>query len=372
MAPAEKPPQASTGAAPPTGKSAQLPAAMPHRFNAGGSSPLIHFTDLRGAAAGQALDERLPGGRLAENARSAPPPVKITVGPDGKLIISSEDSQVLDLLEQLVAEMPATRKDYRIFHLKYVSAVTLAMNLEDAFKEKKESRDMPWWYYYEYGGSQENDSQDERRLSKWPSLKFISDVDSNTILVQGADPHQMKKIEELVQIYDQPPPTDTQSVRKTELIHLKYSKAKVVADTIKDVYRDLLSANDKALAENNQSRPAQRLQLRQRHRFRRAKDAALQGPAVDRGRRDLEFSHGVRTDLSLRSRRADGEGSRSCGGAGVRSPRGADRSQYQLRPPERDPRRGIQPQGAGKGGRKGGGKTRDESTGKSFPQRQRQ
>jgi type II secretory pathway component GspD/PulD (secretin) len=108
---------------------------------------------------------------------------------------------------------------------------------------------MPWWY--NYGSDSQNDTDSERRLSKRRKLTFISDTDSNTILVEGASPEQLKTIDELIQVYDQPPPSDTQSVRKTEVIRLKYSKAKAVADTVKDVYRDLLSANDKALAGNN-------------------------------------------------------------------------------------------------------------------------
>ena len=72
--------------------------------------------------------------------------------------------------------------------------------------------------------------------------------------MEGASAEQLKTIEELVKLYDQPPPTDSQSVRRTEVIRLKYSKAKAVADTVKDVYRDLLSANDKALTEGNQGR----------------------------------------------------------------------------------------------------------------------
>ena len=68
--------------------------------------------------------------------------------------------------------------------------------------------------------------------------------------MEGAGAEQLKTIEDLIQLYDQPPPSDAQSVRKTEIIRLKYSKAKAVADTVKDVYRDLLSANDKALADN--------------------------------------------------------------------------------------------------------------------------
>ncbi len=83
-------------------------------------------------------------------------------------------------------------------------------------------------------------------MSKRRPLKFISDSESNTILVENADAAQLKTIGELIDLYDKQQ-DDSQSVRKTETVHLQYSKAKVVAETVKDVYRDLLSANDKAL-----------------------------------------------------------------------------------------------------------------------------
>ena len=178
-----------------------------------------------------------------------PPPVKITVGPDGKLIVSSEDAQALDRLEDLAAQLAVPRKDYRIFHLKYAWAVGVAMNLEDFFKEEKKERPrMPWWYGdYAIPRATRKTSGGCRSGDK---VTFISDSETNTILVEGASAEQLKTIEDLIQLYDQPPPSDAQSVRKTEIIRLKYSKAKAVADTVKEVYRDLLSANDKALADN--------------------------------------------------------------------------------------------------------------------------
>ena len=200
----------------------------------------------------RAGDERAADERAAGDPRPVPPPVKITVGPDGKLIVTSEDGLALDRLEELAAQLATPRKDYCVFHLKYASAFGVSLNLEDFFKEDKKepARMMPWWY--NYGSDSQNDTDSERRLSKRRKLTFISDTDSNTILVEGASPEQLKTIDELIQVYDQPPPSDTQSVRRTEVIRLKYSKAKAVADTVKDVYRDLLSANDKALAGNNQ------------------------------------------------------------------------------------------------------------------------
>ncbi len=210
---------------------------------------LLRLANTSGEPADSTPEQRPPAAPR-DSARPAPPPVKITVGPDGKLIVSSQDAQALDLLESLAAEMPVAHKAYQIFHLKYALASSVAMNLEDFFKEKKD-KDMPWFFFDD---SPPNDSSDDRRLSNRRKLKFISDIDTNTILVDGADARQLKTIDELIQIYDQPPPSDSQSVRKTELIRLRFSKAKAVADTVKDVYRDLLSSNDKALADNNRNR----------------------------------------------------------------------------------------------------------------------
>ncbi len=183
------------------------------------------------------------------------PPVTLSVGADGKIVISSEDTQALDLLEELAAQLASRPKNYKIFRLKYASAYGVSLNLQDFFKDdKKEQARMPWYYYDFYGSNQDDsDSNDDKRLSRRPKLKFISDSDSNTILVQGADPTQLKTIDDLItNIYDKPPPTDTETQRKTETIRLRFSKAKAVADTVKDVYRDLLSANDKALINPNQ------------------------------------------------------------------------------------------------------------------------
>ena len=75
----------------------------------------------------------------------SPPPVTLSVGPDGKIIISSEDTQALDLLEDLAAQLAPRPKDYKVFHLKYASAYGVSLNLEDFFKdEKKDQPQMPW------------------------------------------------------------------------------------------------------------------------------------------------------------------------------------------------------------------------------------
>ena len=60
----------------------------------------------------------------------------------------------------------------------------------------------------------------------------------------------MRMIEELIAIYDRPQSMKAHAIRKTKFFQLKYTQATVIAEAIKDVYRDLLSENDKALQQN--------------------------------------------------------------------------------------------------------------------------
>jgi hypothetical protein len=247
----------------------ELPLEPPKTTSRQPAGTVLHLAKLHNDAAAEETGDAPSGGAgqsvppanqyskksepAMADAGKSPPPVELRVGPDGKLIVSSQDPQALDLLEDLVAQLASPRKSYMVFRLKYASAYGVSLNLEDFFKEEKkeQTRWTPW--YYDFGSDQDDNKEDnDRRLSKRRKLKFIADSDSNSILVEGADAAQLKTIEDLIKLYDQPPPTDSQSVRKTAIIPLRHSKAKVIAEAVKEVYRDLLSANDKALANPNQ------------------------------------------------------------------------------------------------------------------------
>jgi type II secretory pathway component GspD/PulD (secretin) len=212
--------------------------------------PLVKFAEL----SGDPVSEPSPEPRHAAPAKlpAKAPPVKVEIRPDGRIAATSDDPQALDLFEDLASQLADSKKDYKTFKLKYCLASSVALTLEDFFKEdKKSGRAVPRWIEYEYGVSNSSDDDKAGRLSKKRTPKFIADSDTNTILVQGADAKQLQTIEELIALYDKPLPSDAQSVRKTETIQLEYSKAQTVADTVKDVYRDLLSKNDKAFGKND-------------------------------------------------------------------------------------------------------------------------
>ena len=90
-------------------------------------------------------------------------------------------------------------------------------------------------------------------LSQRKPLRFIEDSQTNSILVQGATPEQLQMVKDLIDIYDSPEQPNAKASRMVKIFMIKHSKASLIADTIKDVYRDLLSSNDKALDGGNQS-----------------------------------------------------------------------------------------------------------------------
>jgi type II secretory pathway component GspD/PulD (secretin) len=225
-------------------------------------SPLVHLVDLRDTAPSPsgAKPETIdvpPTSRPGSSRNTEPAPIHILRRPDGRLSIQSADTQALDDLEELITEIAPPRRDYKIFELKNPTtwAYGVVLNLEDFFKEKdtkesdRNSRMRSWMYGYP---SESRNEDSSRRLSKRRPLKFISDEDSHTILVTGADSDQLRTIQELIDLYDRPQSTDSVAVRRTKVFTLKYGKAKVVSDALKDVYRDLLSENDKALESPQQ------------------------------------------------------------------------------------------------------------------------
>jgi len=215
--------------------------------------PRIQFAQLRKADPGDREGQSTEGAKKG----AGPPPVQITIGDDGRLVISSKDTRALDLLEELMTQLPPPKKDFAIFQLKYASAFWVKLNLEDYFKEEEDDDKSSRRRYYFFDSPPPEKKETRYRLSQRRPLKFIDDFDTNTILVIGAEPDDLKTIEELVRLWDVPPPSDSESARISSVFQVRYSKASIIAETVKEVYRDLLSSNDKALQQgpNADKRP---------------------------------------------------------------------------------------------------------------------
>jgi type II secretory pathway component GspD/PulD (secretin) len=223
------------------------------------------MNQLARGAAGQGSLQRVRGNEDDDrpNARrqarpgadaQQPPPISITPGPHG-LVIASEDTEALDQLERMIAELaPTPRLTSKLFYLKNSFCKDVVDVLKDVFREGDSSRqpnpmfdDM--YYYYRFGPGSRDQAKDRGRLSKRRQLKFIPEPMTNTILVLGADPGQLAEIERLIKVYDEGVRPDSNSVRVTKQIAFRYTTAKEVAEVVKDVFRDLLSPIDKAVAK---------------------------------------------------------------------------------------------------------------------------
>jgi type II secretory pathway component GspD/PulD (secretin) len=179
--------------------------------------------------------------------------IRITVAPDGKLIVSSEDPVALAEMEALIAQVATPRRSFRIFRLKYATPSWVTLNLKDFFKAEEDTKSgLEYDPYWGIMPSQKK-SKGPRTLSRRRQPQFISDNFTSTILVRDADAKQLETIEDLIAIYDVPEPSDTRSMRVTTIFRLEHARAQSVAAAVKDVFRDLLSSNDKALEKDDKA-----------------------------------------------------------------------------------------------------------------------
>jgi len=185
----------------------------------------------------------------SEDTRDAP--IRFSITPDGKLIASSRDVAALADLEALMGQVAAPRRSYKLFRLKYATPSWVTLNLKDFFKSEEQTKSgLEYDPYWGIMPSQKK-TKGNHSLSKRRQPMFISDNFTSTILVRDADAKQLQTIEDLIAIYDVPEPSDARSMRVTTIFRLEHARATSVAAAVKDVFRDLLSSNDKALATDD-------------------------------------------------------------------------------------------------------------------------
>jgi len=184
-------------------------------------------------------------------------PIRISMTPDGKLIVSGSDPQALAEIEELIMQVVTPRRSFKVFRLNYATPSWVTLNLKDFFKAEEETKSTMEYSPYFGMMPAEKKMKGNRTLSKRRQPQFISDNFTSTILVRDADAKQLQTIEDLIAIYDVPEPSDTRSMRVTTIFRLENAKAASVAAAIKDVFRDLLSSNDKALEKDDKGQQRQ-------------------------------------------------------------------------------------------------------------------
>jgi hypothetical protein len=181
--------------------------------------------------------------------------IRIGLDARGNLILYSEDTEALNALESLMLDIAPPARPYQVIHVQHQTATWITFDLEDYFKdlETDESNQDPREAYYRYifdldsGQSKKKPAQ----LGRKRPLRFIPNNDTQTILVIGADDETLEVIERLVALWDVPDKVDDSRVRYTQIVAIKYSRAELIVETMKEAFRDLLSSNDKAFEKKN-------------------------------------------------------------------------------------------------------------------------
>ncbi len=181
------------------------------------------------------------------------PPIEVRFDADGNLLLLSEDLEALDQLELLMLRDAPPKRPYDVFQVKNTRASWISLQLEDYFKEdsKQKSDARVTNYFFDSGPSEAK--KEDPQLGSRRQLKFIYDIDTNTIVVIGASDSQRKTIEELIKLWDTEDPKKAKDARYQKLVQVRYSRAEAIEQAIKDVYRDFLSENDKTFDKTSEN-----------------------------------------------------------------------------------------------------------------------
>ncbi|HVT27381.1 MAG TPA: secretin N-terminal domain-containing protein, partial [Lacipirellulaceae bacterium] len=216
----------------------------------GAGAPSMHSTDKSSAPAQStnSAQSEMEKSKTAGTRAS----VTITVTPDGRIMLSSPDTAALDRLENLIEQLSPPQRRFKVYHIKYVSAFDIYLDLKNYFKEELEGESSGYtrdWYGFMIPKGKEDNTTG---LGKRRKLMLDYDPPSNSVIVANASASQLAEVEQLIAEFDQPPRSDSVEKRTTKAIKIVYSRPTVIAAAVKEVYRDLLSSRDKEFDRGDQ------------------------------------------------------------------------------------------------------------------------
>lgn len=196
----------------------------------------------------QRVQDRIEEDKARANGSQGDAGVQISLDSEGNLVLSGDDTKALDQLEDLMLKIRPPQREYVVFRLKHARASWITIDLEEYFGDEDEDDDegSSRRYYYFYEPGDDGGGDDPGGLGGREKLKFVYNIETNTIIVSGASSSQLKTIRELIELWDVADPDDEKQMRFTKLVPVQYGRADKIAETLKEAYRDLLSGNDKA------------------------------------------------------------------------------------------------------------------------------
>lgn len=176
--------------------------------------------------------------------QSSQAPVRLIEGDNGEVMILSRDAVAADTARKLLEGLLPEPSSVSVIALKHAQANVIKRQLEELLQEDKPlvpptaaASAIP-------------------KLAKRPQqMKLDPDLRTNRILIRNASEIQLKRVRQLVEVLDQPVTADDRLARQQKVYRFKYRKAEEVATIVKEVYRDLLSINDRVFSSSTATSP---------------------------------------------------------------------------------------------------------------------
>lgn len=157
--------------------------------------------------------------------------VQLIEGEDGKVVIASKDPSNAAAAKALLEGLLPQNPNLKVVKLEHAEAEEVQQQLSSVLSQTDSNPDSP--------------------LA--PKQDFSIEVDSrsNSLIVQNVSQEQASLIDKMTPVLDAPTPVDPEFERVQRIYQVRYADASELAETVKEVYRDLLSRSDKSFTRNN-------------------------------------------------------------------------------------------------------------------------
>ncbi len=127
--------------------------------------------------------------------------------------------------------------DVRVVQLKFAQAINVRRQLEEML------------------GATTSNAPTSKLASPEPPVRIEADVRTNRLIIQHCTARQLELINQYIPVLDQGPADQDRMLRQQKVYRVKHRRVTEVVEVVKEVYRDLLSGNDRAFSSYNSYRP---------------------------------------------------------------------------------------------------------------------
>lgn len=165
------------------------------------------------------------------------PPVRVIEGKKGDLVIISRDPDAAKTAKKLLEQLAPDPGDVRVVQLKYAQAINVRRQLEEMI------------------GATTPAVPSSKLASPEPPVRIDADSRTNRLIIQHCTARQLELINQYIPVLDQGPADQDRMLRQQKVYRVKHRRVTEVVEVVKEVYRDLLSGNDRAFSSYSNYRP---------------------------------------------------------------------------------------------------------------------